>query len=332
MSTKIYDAYCMKSLSTNELNDFIKSLKNICNIRLKEFTKQWIANTACNIIQTCCLHQANPDLTAKLGISMPDYLIKLYHKSTIGPIAILNGVRKQPSEKILEFFQNYEFYTPKYLASNIIENKIHMAELTETTSPFTPTNTIVIFPTKDDRTLLLTFGNIITQYMKEVLTSQDDDIVSFRNTYNIEDYHYQNQTDMPDDISEEAWKKRCKDWETYMPSGIPARDGISIELNNHYQLGTILFLIHEQDLIKYIPEREIRIQQTAKQLTHAIISTQLDNASDIISNNYITNKQIADKCGERYDIYLNYIKELKDILPDITKELLETPISKLITI
>lgn len=332
MSTKIYDAYCMKSLSTNELNDFIKSLKNICNIRLKELTKQWVANTACNIIQTCYLHRANPDLTSKLGISMPDYLIKLYHKSTIGPIAILNGVRKQPSEKVLESFQNYEFYTPKYLASDIIENKIHMAELTETASTFTPTNTIVIFPTNDNRTLFLAFGNIITQYMKEILTSQENNIVLFRNKYCIKDYHYQNQTDMPDDISEEMWEKRYKDWETYMPSGIPSRDGISIELSNHYQLGTILFLIHEQDLIKYIPEREIRIQQTAKELTQATVSAQLDNASDIISNNYITNKQIADKCGERYDIYLNYIKELEDILPDITKELLETPISKLISI
>lgn len=332
MSTKIYDAYCMKSLSINELNDFIKSLKNICNTRLKELTKQWVANTACNIIQTCYLHQANSDLTAKLGISMPDYIIDLYHKSTIGPVATLNGVHRQPNKKVLESFRNYEFYTPKYLASDIIENKVHMAELTETTSPFTPTNTIVIFPTNDNRTLILAFGNIITQHMSEVLTSQEDDIVLFRNTYDIEDYHYQNQTDMPDDISEEAWEKRCKDWEAYMPSGIPARDGISIELNSHHQLGTILFLIHEQDLIKYIPEKEIRIQQTAKQLTHTTISMHLDNASDILSNSYITNKQIADKCGERYDIYLKYVKELEDILPDITKELLETPISKLITI
>ncbi len=47
-----------------------------------------------------------------------------------------------------------------------------------------------------------------------------------------EDYHYQNQTDKPQEISEEDWEKRRRDWDVVLldASGIPEREGFSIKV------------------------------------------------------------------------------------------------------
>lgn len=49
----------------------------------------------------------------------------------------------------------------------------------------------------------------------------------------FEDYHYQNQCDKPDDISDEEWDKRESDWNDAIgPDYIPANHGWQIRLFN----------------------------------------------------------------------------------------------------
>ena len=46
-------------------------------------------------------------------------------------------------------------------------------------------------------------------------------------------YHYQNQCDKPDDISDEEWNKRESDWNTAIgPDYIPANHGLQVQLFN----------------------------------------------------------------------------------------------------
>lgn len=75
-----------------------------------------------------------------------------------------------------------------------------------------------IIPTKT-KLLAMYFGNYkIQQY----LVDQPDF---------LQDYHYQNMTDRPDDISESAWEKREQDWdEAIGPDYIPKQHGFAIEL------------------------------------------------------------------------------------------------------
>ena len=45
------------------------------------------------------------------------------------------------------------------------------------------------------------------------------------------DYHYQDQTDRSEDISESEWKHRCADWDKAIgPDYIPSHHGWSVEL------------------------------------------------------------------------------------------------------
>ena len=49
----------------------------------------------------------------------------------------------------------------------------------------------------------------------------------------FEDYHYQNQCDKPDDISDEEWDKRESDWNDAIgPDYIPANHGWQVQLFN----------------------------------------------------------------------------------------------------
>ena len=49
----------------------------------------------------------------------------------------------------------------------------------------------------------------------------------------LADYHYQNQVDKPESISDEEWEQRKNDWEKALGSdGIPARHGMSVQLFN----------------------------------------------------------------------------------------------------
>ena len=57
-------------------------------------------------------------------------------------------------------------------------------------------------------------------WIEDILQKQED----------IMDYHYQNQTDRPDDLSEEEWEQRYADWKEAMPTWIPAKSGFGINL------------------------------------------------------------------------------------------------------
>lgn len=69
------------------------------------------------------------------------------------------------------------------------------------------------------KTLVLYFGNL---EMQQYLESLPDFLT---------DYHYQDQTDKPDDISTYKWKQREKDWENAIgPDYIPCLHGFRAEL------------------------------------------------------------------------------------------------------
>lgn len=51
------------------------------------------------------------------------------------------------------------------------------------------------------------------------------------------DWHYQNQTDQPEEISDEEWAQREKEWELLLPGiGVPSLAGLSFPLFSHTSL------------------------------------------------------------------------------------------------
>lgn len=79
--------------------------------------------------------------------------------------------------------------------------------------PYEYTYAKILFIPCGRSTLAMYFGQ--SEYIKAII-----------NNGNFEDYHYQNQTDKPDDVSTRAWNKREKDWDKAIgPDYIPINHG-----------------------------------------------------------------------------------------------------------
>ncbi len=53
-----------------------------------------------------------------------------------------------------------------------------------------------------------------------------------KESLNLVDYHYQNQTDQPEDIFDEKWDQRRKDWDLLLPDiGIPRENGFVFDFD-----------------------------------------------------------------------------------------------------
>lgn len=73
----------------------------------------------------------------------------------------------------------------------------------------------------ETKTLAMFFGNPM---LRDYLESRHDFLI---------DYHYQNQTDQPDDISDAEWHVREKDWDKAIgPDYIPSQHGFAVDLFN----------------------------------------------------------------------------------------------------
>ena len=73
----------------------------------------------------------------------------------------------------------------------------------------------------ETKTLAMFFGN---PTLRDYLESRHDFLT---------DYHYQDQTDRPEDISEEEWNLREKDWDKAIgPDYIPIQHGFAVDLFN----------------------------------------------------------------------------------------------------
>lgn len=78
----------------------------------------------------------------------------------------------------------------------------------------------------------------------------------------VKDYHYQNQTDQPDDISDEDWDQRRDDWDLALPGiGIPLYNGLEITI---FDNGLLDIHPPHQFLVDSIPNFEKRVELVAK--------------------------------------------------------------------
>lgn len=83
---------------------------------------------------------------------------------------------------------------------------------------------------------------------------------------NIIDYHYQNQTDKPDDISDEEWNLRERDWDKALPGlGIPLMHGFSTDLFRHE-------FIDFQDMVRYSLSDAPSIEERARNIVYNLSS------------------------------------------------------------
>lgn len=107
------------------------------------------------------------------------------------------------------------------------------------------------------RVMMIAFGQDFADFMENI----PDGLLE---KYEVEDYHYQNQTDKPDGVSESEWDERERYWDEVMPSGIPSTDGMVVDICD---VGTLtnrylreIYGAHDKDnaLVKAVAEKIVR--------------------------------------------------------------------------
>lgn len=168
---------------------------------------------------------------------------------------LMNTLRKKWQEKMLRmykklYFEKFSLYSDLYvvnpdtckkileennislflqketfsetLAVNLLwslSDKIAKVSASGKYSPYNLSAQLQLLPLSD-KLRILSFGN----------SEVDDLLQDIYASMGIEEYHYQNQTDKPEKISEEEWERRYQDWKMAMPTWIPEESGFSVKL------------------------------------------------------------------------------------------------------
>ena len=329
MSTKIYNAYSCKQLNTQELNDFIQNLRKQCYLRLREQMYEQTHRKITRLIDLNAIYQTKPELSKLLYDHIELKLLSMYEEATEPPIRFTRKPDKTPITQQQQLKRIAKSpLSIRTLCKESVEHKYRLSKISNDYYFYDAHNSIVLFP-KDENTLLFqTFGKHINQFMNEIMEGKHE---QFQAQYDIKDYHYQNQTDQPEDISDETWQERSDTWDKVMPSGIPSKDGITIiltEIDNYYALEKAPTDAMLQQLEK-IRDKNARIHRMAVELTD--VTFLIDNKDGFSVTNSIqeTRDQLIKEKGERYDKYLEYKNILAGILTDITNDDIKQPISNL---
>lgn len=292
MSTKIYHAYIIGKTDVMEIKQFTDTVKEECIKVGTELLKKSCASKAGKVIDSIAIAKAErneekyQELLLRYYEEMNDTLYKRLHKK---------GNEKVPINDAVE--QMKAMYSPLDIAKQCTENKMDVSEL-EMCYQFNALglkNEIALFPLDKAHTLFMVFGEQIRKIMGNILTGNE--WKAFREEYGIRDYHYQNQVEKPEYISDEEWEQRRKDWDMVLTSGIPSNDGLIVNLTNASTYDDIC-LWGEDDIFSFINGVEKRAEYWARKYIDGI-----------------------DDPNTKYEkLYKEKVEQYKNILPEIRKK------------
>ena len=238
MSIKIYNAYiCDKVYSMHELMQKVKTLRaeivQLANNKRKHY------------IVSQCVHLQ--DFRAVRGLKETQMMrAKL----------AANKKEKMSDYSLVEMWKvvSEEEFDTRTLMDAIDSHFLNKAyedgkSNRRIDSDFDYNCSMMVIP-MENKQLVLVFGN---DELTEVVKNQPW----------LRDYHYQNQTDCPANISEEEWEQRRKDWdEAIGPDYLPVNHGMEIKLCDSGR--DFLFGIMEEEWTKdfppYVPSVEDRVK------------------------------------------------------------------------
>lgn len=208
MSTKIYNAYEMPAMSMKQLLEFKKELALIVAKEYYKRLRHLQLETLVDLADNLTINDMKGN-TAKVEEILKYYSEYLYPKKEFSSnkegilnkeliLLVFSYIRKKSKEK-----------------SDYLDSVDLSAE-------------IVLFPISNKRTLFMTFSNEFSNLFSSFF-NKDSEYKDIITKYKIKDYHYQNQTDRPEDISSKEWNKRERDWEKCL-NNIPGADGIPVIL------------------------------------------------------------------------------------------------------
>ena len=251
--------------------------------------------------------------------NLEDYLKKC-HRMQYSIQKILNaryGAVDIDINKVIETLSS-PYYSAFVFINNILEEDLKFSEIQKDIMSIESDmeSTLVLFPITKKKTLIMSYSENFTNFFRSLCDDK-----SFCEKYELEEYHYQNQTDKPDDISSRAWAQRRKDWDKALPTGVPSSDGM------------VRKEIKELVMNK-IPPRSARVDKLTKSNTSDKYweiykeKNKITKCSytEIMHSNDELRKKYKEKDSKIIDLINSTKREVEEYLPVITEENLKNPV------
>lgn len=228
MSTKIYDAYKIKCGNIRELREFRKDLTKLYYEYCYKIFIQYCA------VKVLSLTERLP-FEANRNQERADGIIK-----TIGSLV---DSRRMSIREPMHDTKNIDF---ELAANNLKDSSVidaatraamSMIEIAENDKygdyrSVKASFAVYEYPTKQNvYSLIMGFGNLFTRFLSDIYNNEDNPAyTAFREKWNFVDYHYQNQTDRPDEISDREWNRRESVWDEIMDTSVPREDAVIVNM------------------------------------------------------------------------------------------------------
>lgn len=228
MSTKIYDAYKIKCGNIRELREFRKDLTKLYYEYCYKIFIQYCA------VKVLSLTERLP-FEANRNQERADGIIK-----TIGSLV---DSRRMSIREPMHDTKNIDF---ELAANNLKDSSVIGAAIRAAMSiieiaendkydsyrSVKASFAVYEYPTKQNvYSLIMGFGNLFTRFLSDIYNNEDNPAyTAFREKWNFVDYHYQNQTDRPDEISDHEWNRRESVWDEVMDTSVPREDAVIVNM------------------------------------------------------------------------------------------------------
>lgn len=332
MSTKIYNGFKIKHLNLKEQLEFNNEVTKLAETHFLDLYANLLADKLVTFIDHISYLDYNKDYE-----KLEDYLKKCYRK-------------QYPVEKILRDSRfgasididinnviktlSMSYYSVFTFINNILEEDLKFGEISKDIMSIESDveSTLVLFPITKKKTLIMTYSENFTNFFRKLCNDK-----SFCEKYELEEYHYQNQTDKPDDIPQRSWTQRKKDWDKALLTGIPSSDGMVIKLLDAEKF-TMPLLLKTKEIKKLvmdkIPLRSVRIKKMTQTNTSDKYWEIYKEKNKITKYSYTEIMDSNDEFRKRYkenDIEIIELikateKEATEYIPFISEENLKNPV------
>lgn len=226
MSTKIYNGYKIKNLSTFEFNEFLNILRaRLTDAYLEKYAKLFCSVSTSMIDDLMFKNKYEPE-------KLDEYLIKIHKERYYSLGHDLLNPKEDTLDEIKKHLNDDYFGSIKELTENFIQRRCHTIAVTERRNePFDFISNLVVYNLNSEFVLFQVFGTELQNIVYDLVHSRKKSDKNIVKMYQLEEYEYYNNCDKPYNVSKKKWEQRRDDWDTVLPGiGIPSVNGITIEL------------------------------------------------------------------------------------------------------
>ena len=217
MSTKIYNAFLIECVDYNQLFKTIQDMKKYCNETLYYKYFQRLIELNVEEEDMHYLKKENPDLHLELT--------EVFHKDIISKDLLQQiEINKLLHKNFQESFDNEIIVFESFVKPHFDQNTIFPEHINNQGTKCVP---------------VIVFGKEAFAYAEK----------------HFKDFHYQDQTDKPEDIFETDWLFREKAWQNRLKTGIPSVDGLEIKLSDESSVNRLHLINMMQHGIKKTMEK-----------------------------------------------------------------------------